>query len=102
MGAGDKRENSVLSSQFCCEFKSALKIRVIKNHAYVYVVCVCVWRGGGTAVERVRVKWINRPVDASIFFSVPRAGTALALPLQGQTQASFTQHIPLAVAALIA
>lgn len=105
-GAGDKRENSVLSSQCCCEFKSALKIKVIKNkHVYRYMWCSCLCVCSvcvGTAVERVRVKLVKRPVDANIFFSVPRAGTALPLPLQGQFQASFTQHIPLAVVALIA
>lgn len=55
----------------------------------LYVCSMCVW-WGETADERVRVKWVNRPVDASIFFSVLWAGTALPLPLQGQSLASFT------------
>lgn len=46
-------------------------------HAYIYVCSVWGRVVGGTAVERVRVKWVNRPVDARIFFSVPRAGTDL-------------------------
>lgn len=53
-GAGDKRENSELSPQFHCEFKSALKIKVINKHVYRYMWCsclyvcsVCVGGGGG-------------------------------------------------------
>lgn len=58
-------------------------------------VCVCVKSFSHlTAVEKIRVEVVNRPLDTSVFFPVPRGQLSPSLPLPGPSQASFTQHIP--------
>lgn len=112
LGGEDKRENCNYAFQFCCELKVHWKSKVINKHVSrgMWGSCACVCGVCGvcvscfshlTAVERVTVKGVRRPLDASVFFSVWRASPAPALPSWG-IPGQETRHSPLPVAALVA